>query len=571
MTETHLTPEKMSASEAARVVAFLNAAPDAQSLLSALDALGESGIGPGIAQRIINTRTALGNGFTSIAQLLDVPLIGPDRFTAIVQLVLKGTTDLPVSTDAHQEEIFRLARDIDLLKAIIRGDRQVPAPAITISPSRQSPYLGQSVRFTLTAVDRASGAPLGNRRVTIVSREGLVRSGFPADGIVATGASVTTDSNGMALFTLLPQTAEPLFQEHLDALEAFLASLPGEAATPEEAADGLDGLAGAYGALYNVELSEAVDILYKQSGAGASSAAFRSGCMQQWSYEPVTVMALLHDEASAGDAAVAATGVCTVMYKNWLEPWYYLMSASLGQTTSIETDLDMAVNDGASDALIVDSVAEIGRKFLRNHYGLLGKEVGKKVLADHLGKAAFMVAEKASPPKRVVLYKSIVAISEAVNLPTAPRLTSLRFLADKIDTSSQRVSVEISSSLEAAMDLALTQKVAEEIGRQVPMQVQSQLNAILPEMMASELQRQVPGLVSAAIGDQLPEMITTELKARIPPMVEAELSSRISAMVNSAVQRQLPLAMNETLKSAEFTSQLDAAINQRVRPRPPGG
>ena len=79
----YLQPSDLSAVQAARVLAFLNAASSAAQLDRDIEFPGEPDIGLRLGQRLLDARAALGGQFTDILQVRAIRLIGPERFTEI--------------------------------------------------------------------------------------------------------------------------------------------------------------------------------------------------------------------------------------------------------------------------------------------------------------------------------------------------------------------------------------------------------------------------------------------------------------------------------------------------------
>ena len=68
----YLQPSDLSAVQAARVLAFLNAASSAAQLDRDIEFPGEPDIGLRLGQRLLDARAALGGQFTDIVQVADL-------------------------------------------------------------------------------------------------------------------------------------------------------------------------------------------------------------------------------------------------------------------------------------------------------------------------------------------------------------------------------------------------------------------------------------------------------------------------------------------------------------------
>ena len=89
MAGSRIRPRDVSASDAAEVLGRLNAATTAQELAEMVEIPGNRRVGALFARNILIARDERG-GFTSLAQVADVPQVGPGRFTAIVNTLRAG-------------------------------------------------------------------------------------------------------------------------------------------------------------------------------------------------------------------------------------------------------------------------------------------------------------------------------------------------------------------------------------------------------------------------------------------------------------------------------------------------
>jgi hypothetical protein len=79
-------PEEISENTSKKVLRFLNAATTSEEIANAIEVPGERDVDLKIAQRILDTKTKSGP-FTTLAEVADIPQIGPKRFSAIVDQV----------------------------------------------------------------------------------------------------------------------------------------------------------------------------------------------------------------------------------------------------------------------------------------------------------------------------------------------------------------------------------------------------------------------------------------------------------------------------------------------------
>ncbi|XES78433.1 MAG: ComEA family DNA-binding protein [Candidatus Bathyarchaeia archaeon] len=79
-------PEETSENTSKKVLRFLNAATTSEEIANAIEVPGERDVDLKIAQRILDTKTKSGP-FTTLTEVADIPLIGPKRFSAIVDQI----------------------------------------------------------------------------------------------------------------------------------------------------------------------------------------------------------------------------------------------------------------------------------------------------------------------------------------------------------------------------------------------------------------------------------------------------------------------------------------------------
>ena len=110
-----IAPESVSEADTATILAFLNGATTAQQLADGIELPNEPDVGLRLGAHLLERRAALGT-FTSLAELLTVPLIGPVRFTRIVRAIL-GKSTVP------RDEFDALAAQVAALQAALARGR----------------------------------------------------------------------------------------------------------------------------------------------------------------------------------------------------------------------------------------------------------------------------------------------------------------------------------------------------------------------------------------------------------------------------------------------------------------
>lgn len=101
MTEAYIKPEDVNPQDAQKVLDFLNSAKSAEEIANAVEIPGERDVGIIVAQHILDRREQLG-GFTSLQQVADVPQVGPERFTEIVNTLGGEVMDIDAEVKQYR-------------------------------------------------------------------------------------------------------------------------------------------------------------------------------------------------------------------------------------------------------------------------------------------------------------------------------------------------------------------------------------------------------------------------------------------------------------------------------------
>ena len=150
-----IRPEDVAEADAAKILAFLNAAATARELADGIEIPNEPDVGLQLGAHILERRAELGGSFTSLDQVLTVKLIGPVRFTRIVRAIL-GVTDI------GRDEFDDLVAQVRALQDAIAA----APPRVVVTQVEPQRYLGQPMTIVVT-VTGASGLPVGGVPVTI--------------------------------------------------------------------------------------------------------------------------------------------------------------------------------------------------------------------------------------------------------------------------------------------------------------------------------------------------------------------------------------------------------------------
>lgn len=360
MAEVYLEPADVPAFDAGRVLAALNAAPDAEHLAAAIEIPDELDIGIRLGQRLLDRRDQLG-GFTSLEQVADVPLIGPERFTEIVvTLAGRSATDLlglaagPAGPPGWVTSRSRLG-----LRLLAAG-----------------PWLGQLttvvVRSTVDGVRRA-GVPL-----LVATGTGRLRA--VSGGRVLEGATVTlvTGADGAARATWLPATNPPLDPAAHAALGDALGRLPTSGATPASSLPALRALVTAYRWEPNTALRRAVDALVDQVVVEVDDVDLGAA----WPTVETTVTAWALAGGDTPDGGAEAVAVQPLVARDWragmVRVHHEVLTGEARLAGHLETERTQA-----TDA--VDLIGRLQRRvgeYLDVQQGRLGSAVARAIAAD---------------------------------------------------------------------------------------------------------------------------------------------------------------------------------------------
>jgi hypothetical protein len=225
----YLAPEDVAEEFARQTIDAVNAMRSARQLADAVDVPGEPDIGIRLAQRILDRRDELG-GFTSLQQIYDVPLIGPERFTELVVCLSDAPwPDRPVSpSEALRREFEQLRRHVAALGAIDAGRR------VTLTAVQPQPFLGQTVTLVVEVTDGA-GRPGVDVPVTLLATRGRLSA---SDGYTTTAGHLITARTGVSgrlRVTLTLPPTEPLTEVQQSALARAVSQLGDAPDTPGDA------------------------------------------------------------------------------------------------------------------------------------------------------------------------------------------------------------------------------------------------------------------------------------------------------------------------------------------------
>ena len=368
MPDPYLYPEDVDAENAKLVLDFLNGATSAREIAAAVEIRGELDVGPKIAQRLLDRRTALG-GFQTLAQVFATPLVGPERFTEIV-MTLSGARPRrrPVAgVDDRNVEIRELREEVRALRSAL-----VPTTRVRVRSVQEEPWLGQRVTL-LAQVTDADGAPLVDVPATFTTSWGRIEGthGLQLDS----GQSVVTRTNhlGLARIRLLPPTQESLTEVQQASLETELARLDPAVRTPRDQLEALTAIARLYRYEGSVQLRTAIDVYFRDFGERIANAVNTQDALSAWPRVPATVVCFVTgDEGEPAGQETRGLGVHSVRMRNWLGAWLYAFGRLLEADDRLDADLrSIETADRDVKSVLTDIFGRV-----RDHVGLERGNVG---------------------------------------------------------------------------------------------------------------------------------------------------------------------------------------------------
>ena len=397
--EEYLRPEDVRPEHARQVLDFLNSAQTAEQIAAAVEISGELDVGIRLSQRILDQRGQLGT-FTSLQQVADVHLIGPERFTEIVITL----SDARVPSEDLRDEIRELREQLRSLQATVGKQPRVTARAL-----QEEPFLGQAVNLVVTAIEAGGKRPRVGAPLTLFTTFGRLRA---ADGLISqdgNAVTVRTDGNGMARALLLPPVSEDITSVQQDTLEVALRLLDPEAPTPRESVDGLQEIARRYRLDGNLQLRQAIDGYFRDFGKGLMETLNVRDYLFAWSYLDSTVLAYARDDSTA----VNATAALTVRMKNWLAPWLEKIETLARSESRLAQDLARAKVAGETGALL-GRVYDGVNDFFSAQRGLVGGYVGQRIAESSLREFLQTGIEDLTREKQLAIFPALDAASHTV-------------------------------------------------------------------------------------------------------------------------------------------------------------
>lgn len=396
MSGNYLDPDDVGPEHAKQVLDFLNSAQSAQEIAQRVEIPGELDVGERVAARILARRAELGS-FTSLRQIADIPLIGPERFTEIV-VTLSGARP-PIRIEPT---IADLMAELSYLRAQIGAmEATFGAPSrVSIESLQPQPYLGEGINIVVQVTNAAGTQPVVDSPVTLVTTWGRLRA---VDGTrLREGTSLVTrtDDVGMARALLYPPTTEELLPSQQAALQAALALLP-KTGSPRDAETGLREVARQYRWHGNPELRGAIDIYFRDFGKGLLESVNSWDYLANWIFQEATVIAMVGGAGateigapnsngtqpngngaiptlSVSRSSVEVSAALTLRVRNWLGAWLEVLQKIADEEARLANDLRAATSTQEAGALLSRVYLRLN-DFVTEQRGVAGVYIGQRL------------------------------------------------------------------------------------------------------------------------------------------------------------------------------------------------
>ncbi len=354
----YLQPSDLSAVQAARVLAFLNAATSAEQLARDIEFPREPDIGVRLGQRLLDARAALGGTFTDIVQVRAVRLIGPERFTEICVAAL-GLDPVRWVELFYGGEPFSTPTETGLV--------------LTLALHPQDAWLGEPRTLRLQVNDHG-GTPRAGVAVTVQTSIGRLVYLYGFQRIEGQAVTVLTGGDGSAELELLTPPSEPLTENQQAALETALGALDATAAHPFALEAGLRAMADTYLRDRSYSLRSAVDLYVRDAHGAAIDTISRARWKLAWPVDSGLIQADVLDAEDRGTSLARA--VRTATWIDWVEPWVSFLADVLEGEAPLEQDLAARAQGG--DGVVLDDLLNLAQTHLAGRAGRTAEWVGKR-------------------------------------------------------------------------------------------------------------------------------------------------------------------------------------------------
>jgi hypothetical protein len=328
MADSLLRPAEIGPADSERILRFLNAVADTEALAETVGLSDGLAAGRRVAAELIAARP-----FRSLDQVLAVTGVGLVRFTEIAVALSAARPPLALDT-------------------------------LRFLPVESSLWLGRNVTVT-AQLTNPEGKGVLSRQVTCISSDGIVsaRSGLQIQA--GSAIRLTPEPGGLVRFTYGPRLWPRLDDAARAALSAELSQLDTSARTPDDTARQIATLASRYRGQGAGALQTAIDRLFETYDMQALSP------MAPWPVQPVTLLALTHDDA--GQILQAAS--LTLELRNWLGAFYTALTQQVESDTLLPEALKLLAADAEKGRDLSRQIIQATQGYAALERGVLGRRL----------------------------------------------------------------------------------------------------------------------------------------------------------------------------------------------------
>jgi len=416
----YLTPEDLSPAQAAKVLNFLNSANTAEEIGAEIEIADELDVGVGVGQRILDYRARLPDGFTDLQQLMDVPYVGPERFTEIVA-VITGMP-LPQFQPATLETMIQreLARQLATRTRESTPDRGEPY-RIVVQPPAELPWVGQEITLTVKVLSSDTQKPVPNLAVTFESSSLILSTQFGyevREGQVISNRTATDGSIRLRLRNLFD---EPLTGDQQAALTDVLRRLPPDAAVPGDMLADWQNLTTAYQDVRNKRLRAAVDIIYRSASRQLTDTVNQQDNLYRWRFRSDLLRIYLGTDSADStasttlkDATAVQVGVHHAAWREWLRPWYQVYLEQLSGNQLQQTFID-AKTVARSESAVTANILGHAYRFVAEQNGLLGEKLSQQIMGREIQHFLAREITDFSAQSQSAMYPSLLLAGDTIS------------------------------------------------------------------------------------------------------------------------------------------------------------
>lgn len=324
-----LRPAEIGSTDADRILRFLNGVADATALAETVGFSDGLSAGRRVAAELIAARP-----LRSLDQVLGVTGVSLLRFTEIA--IALSAARPPLAAD--ELRFLPLA-----------------SPAL---------WLGQTVSIAAQQTN-PEGLGIVTRQVTCIASDGVLTARSGPQTQTGTAIRIAPEPGGLVHFSYGPRLMPHLNEAERAALNAELSRLDGSALTPADGEESIKTLAAHYRGQGTRALQNAIDRLFEAYDAPIHAR------LAPWPVQPVTLLALTHDEA--GQVLQAAS--LTLDLRNWLGAFYTALARQIDNDPLLPKALENLAADAQAGRNLSRKLIQATRGYSALERGALGRRL----------------------------------------------------------------------------------------------------------------------------------------------------------------------------------------------------